>query len=299
MQNALLYQAYSGSDFINECRYSLLKYLHVYNLKPPPATTVFIYTDQPHLFADFLPFFHQLICVPVSAETIAAWRGPQNFVHRFKIEMMADVFNRFDGSLLYCDTDTYATTFLEDVFSGIENGGFYMHEYEGMIDKTKFPVFRKWEAFLSSTPLSYNHKQLQFSKALSMYNAGVVGLNANHKELLNDVLALTDSVYQKFPKHIAEQFAFSYCLQQSGKITEAKNVLAHYWDLKEFRQLLARFFHRNGEESIPALVKKVAGLNALAIMQQKKEYHNLSLLRRLAKKISGNAWRIDAYERRL
>ena len=60
MPNAILYQAYGGTDFINECRYSLLKYLQVYNLKPPASTGIYIYTDQEHLFSDFLPFFHKL-----------------------------------------------------------------------------------------------------------------------------------------------------------------------------------------------------------------------------------------------
>ena len=59
MPNAILYQAYGGTDFINECRYSLLKYLQVYNLKPPASTGIYIHTDQEHLFSDFLPFFSQ------------------------------------------------------------------------------------------------------------------------------------------------------------------------------------------------------------------------------------------------
>src|SRR5215218_7933039 len=118
--NAILYQAYGGVDFINECRYSLLKYLHVYNLKPPATTGIFVYTDQPHLFSDFFPFFHRLEFIPLKNETIKQWRGPHDFVHRFKIEMILDFLNRFDGNLLYCDTDTYAATPLEDLFKDIE-----------------------------------------------------------------------------------------------------------------------------------------------------------------------------------
>lgn len=298
-QNAILYQAYGGTDFINECRYALLKYLQVYNLKPPADTGIYIYTDQPHLFSDFSPFFHRLSLLPLTAETVKEWRGPQNFVHRVKIKMMMDFLEQFDGNLLYCDTDTYAKAPLEGLFSTLANDRFVMHTYEGVIDKTQFPAFHKWEKFLATTPLTYNGKQLQFSRNIQMFNAGVIGLRAENKDILNDVLALTDSVYEKFPKHIAEQFAFSYCLQQRGAIRAADDTLDHYWDLKEFRRLLSLFFERNLEESIPALVKKVYHLDALSIMSEKAKYKQRPLLQRWWKDLSGTGWRIAQYTKKL
>lgn len=297
MQHAILFQAYGGTAFVNECRYALLKYLQVYNLKPPPATGIVIYTDQPNLFSDFEPFFPHLSCRLLTAETIRDWKGPHNFVHRIKIKMMMDFFQRFGGSLLYCDTDTYVADFLEPVFSDLETGQFYMHTYEGTIDKKKFPQFHKWEKFLSETPVSYNDKQVRFSNTLKMFNAGVLGLHANNKDVLPDVLALTDSIYAKFPKHVAEQFAFGYCFQQRGDIKTADHLISHYWDLKEFRQLLDRFFTRNMEESIPTLVKKVHHLNAFPIMQEKTAHKQLPFLQRLWKDVSGKGWRIERYER--
>ena len=168
-----------------------------------------------------------------------------------------------------------------------------------MIDRTKFPSFHKWEAFLSSTPIDYNGKKMMFSKDLRMFNAGVVGMNTANKELLDDVLALSDSVYQKFQKHIAEQFAFSYCLQKSGTVKTADHLIAHYWNLKEFRQLLHTFFARNVEESIPNLVKKLHHIDALTIMQHKTSYRNLPFLQRFFRNLRGSAWRIGQYERKL
>lgn len=299
MQNAILYQAYGGIDFVNECRYSLLKYLQVYNLQLPPTTGIHIYTDQPHLFECFLPFIPKLECIPVNEATVRQWKGKLGFVHRFKIEMIRDFLNRFTGSLLYCDTDTYATAPLETVFKNIEQGSYYMHEYEGTIDKTKAPSFYKWEKFLSTTPVGYNGKQMVFSNTLQMFNAGAVGLHSSKKDLLADILALADNIYEKFPKHIAEQFAFSYCLQKSGAIKTADNFIAHYWNLKEFRQLLATFFSVNAEKSIPALVKKVHHLNAISIMRQKMVFQQLPAWRRFYKKLTGSGWRITEYEKKL
>ena len=299
MQNAILYQAYGGTDFVNECRYSLLKYLQMYNLTPPRGTSIVIYTDSPAVFADFEPFFPHLSLQPLTKETLQRWRGPQHFVHRVKIEMLIDFLTRFNGNLLYCDTDTYITHPIEPLFDDLATGRFYMHQYEGMIDKKENATFHKWEKFLATTSLSFNNKNVVFDKSLKMFNAGVVGMNSQSRELLHDILALTDAVFSKFPKHIAEQFAFSYCLQKSAAIKTANHLIAHYWNLKEFRQLLHRFFTLNAEESIPNLVKKLHALDAMAIQEEKNAYERLPSLQRFFRKLSGKAWKIAPYEKRL
>jgi hypothetical protein len=299
MQNAILYQAYGGPGFVNECRYSILKYLQAYNLTPPAHTAIAVYTDAPDAFADFEPFFHQLVIRPLSAATVKRWRGANDFVHRVKIEMLMDFLQSFNGNLLYCDTDTYLTAPIDSIFDDLSGGTFYMHQYEGMIDRQENGSFHKWEAFLSTTPLLYNNKNVVYSKTLRMYNAGVVGLNSSHRELLPDVLALTDAIYQKFPKHIAEQFAFSYCFQKAGAIKPANHFIAHYWNLKEFRLLLKKFFQANAEESIPNLIKKLHHLNAAAIQEEKNAFERLPFLHRLFRNLSGKAWKIAQYEKRL
>jgi hypothetical protein len=152
---------------------------------------------------------------------------------------------------------------------------------------------------LSATPITYNNKSLEFQRNLKMFNAGAVGLNSRHKFLLQDVLALTDAVYARFPKHIAEQFAFSYCLQKSGTIKTAEQQIAHYWNLKEFRQLLKTFFALNAEESIPNLVKKLHHLDPMAIQQDKNAFEDLPFLQRWLRHLTGKRWKIARYEKRL
>lgn len=299
MQNAILYQAYGGPGFVNECRYSLLKYLQVYNLTPPAHTTLVIYTDTPDAFADFEPFFHQFSTRLLESETVKKWRGDGNFVHRVKIEMLRDFLQSFNGNVLYCDTDTYPTVPIEPIFDDLNGNAFYMHQYEGMIDKRENSSLRKWEDFLSTTSLVYNNNAVTYSRSLRMYNAGVVGLNSSHRDLLEDVLALTDAVYQKFPKHIAEQFAFSYCFQKAGTIKTANRFIAHYWNLKEFRLLLQKFFQANAEESIPNLIKKLHRLDAWAIQEEKNAFERLPFLQKLLRNVSGKGWKIAHYEKRV
>lgn len=297
MQQAILYQAYGGADFINECRYSLLKLLSVYNLLPPPQTGIIIYTDDAAAFDDLQSFFKTFICIPVTPAQVKQWRGNIDFVHRVKIEIIKDCLNRHDVDLLYCDTDTYVTQPVEALFELIKNEQNLMHQYEGVINRNIHPGFHKWEKFLSSTPIKYNGQTLVFSKQLQMFNAGVVGLQAKQKLILNDVLELTDAIYSRFPKHIAEQFAFSYCFQKSGNVQTADHVIQHYWNLKEFREWLQFFFLTNSEESVPNLVKKLKHVEAITIQQEKNAFENLPWWQRLSKRITGRGWKIARYKK--
>lgn len=299
MQNYILYQAYGSIDHINECRYSLLKYLAVYNLKPPADTAVVIYTDQPALFESYASFFTGFEMINVDKAQIQQWRGAIDFVHRVKIEVIKDFFTRYSGNLIYLDTDTYITEPLQPLFDGLETGAFYLHEYEGVIDKTMHASFHKWDDFLRTNTLHYNDKQVDLSGGVKVWNAGVIGLNSNNKQLLDDVLALTDVVYQQFPKHIAEQFAFSYCLQKAGTVKTADTSVVHYWNLKEFRKVLNLFFKRNEEESIPNLVKLCHHINAAEIQQQKNQYEQLPLYKKWLNLLTGRGWSIAQYTKKI
>jgi len=275
MQNYLLYQAYGDIGHINECRFSLLKYLSVYNLNPPAHTAVTIYTDQPAKFEAFSSFFPLFDMRLVTKAEIDAWRGNHAFVHRVKIEIIKDFFSRYSGNLLYCDTDTYAIQPLEPLFADIQKGIAILHHYEGIIDKNTTPSLHKWDNFLRDKTFEYNGKELKFFNDIKMWNAGVIGINEERKHIIEDVLALTDVIYKQFRKHIAEQFAFSYCLQRNGEVASASDYLVHYWNLKEFRSLLSAFFKKNEEESIPNLIKLTHHLNTMEIQNQKEAFQRL------------------------
>lgn len=299
MQNYILYQAYGSPGHINECRFSLLRYLSVYNLQPPADTAIAIYTDEPAQFESFSSYFPLFEMREITKREIDKWRGEHGFTHRVKIKMLHDFFSRYEGNVLYCDTDTYIVQPLGPLFDRIQNGAAVMHEYEGIIDKEATPSLHKWDTFLRDKTFMYNGKQLTFFNHMKMWNAGVIGLNDNKKHIVEDVLALTDVIYKQFRKHITEQFAFSYCLQQNGEVISASDYIVHYWNLKEFRLLLNTFFQKNEEESIPNLIKLSAPLDTVSMQQQKEHYQQLPLLKKLLLTMTGKNWSIRRYQHKI
>src|SRR4051812_39102315 len=119
MANVLVFDASENINKVNSCRYALLKYLGVYNLKPPPGIEVYVYTDQPAYFEAFIPFFSKFCIKEISRTQIREWKGPDNFSQRVKIEIMREIFDNVSGNLLFLDRDTYITGPVEPVFEAL------------------------------------------------------------------------------------------------------------------------------------------------------------------------------------
>jgi hypothetical protein len=295
MQNYILYVAYGSINNINECRYSLLKYIDAYSSDLLNNTSIVIYTDQPLFFKPFTLYSTSITIKEVSLAQIKEWRGVNDFVFRTKIKIIQDFFSTHRGNLLYCDTDTYMLTSLQPIFSSIEQGNFYMHLYEGILGDKSNAYFKKWDRFLATNTIEYNKKKLQYSNQIQMWNAGVLGISSDNSDLLDDILSLTDTIYKKFPKHIAEQFAFGYCMQQRGTIRSTVDNIFHYWDLKEFRSLLEAFFERYKDAGIPTLIQKARQLDISSIQKEKDSFKKLNAFGKLKNKLKGRHFDIQKY----
>jgi len=114
MQNYILYQATGSINQINECRYALIKYLSLYNLKAPDTTSIIIYTDRPAMFEAFTSFFEHF---EMKSPMVAS-----------KYEMLHNSLSEYQGNILFCDTDTYPVMPLEILFNDLVNGKIYLYE---------------------------------------------------------------------------------------------------------------------------------------------------------------------------
>jgi hypothetical protein len=100
MRKSILYIAFT-LDEVYECAYSILKYLEVYNLKPPVGHSLVIYTNYPDLLETYGSFFNrfELRSVPEGATR-------QSLISEFKKEAGENV--------LHFSPDTYPVKEVED-----------------------------------------------------------------------------------------------------------------------------------------------------------------------------------------
>ncbi|MFN8922861.1 MAG: hypothetical protein ACK5XP_08070, partial [Sphingobacteriia bacterium] len=175
-----------------------------------------LYTDQPEALARQYAAWPHIQPVALSPGQLADWAGPQQFVHRVKLEVLRHAA-REGHALFYLDTDTFFVQDPRPALAAIEQEGvFYQHEYEYSLARPNGILPRKVARFARRNRFTLVGAPLQIGPDTEMWNAGVIGLPPGRADLLGWMLALTDVLYAAYPKHVMEQLAVSYVLQQAG-----------------------------------------------------------------------------------
>jgi hypothetical protein len=291
--NHLVFQAYGHKPVLQECVYALLT-LSAKQKETPFPLKVWIYSDQPTFFESCksLEGF-QLELVELPQPTIQSWRGSSDFIHRVKIMLLLDLCKHVSGQILYTDTDVVFTSSPAALFEGIAAGKQYMHTCEGLMTPRANPTLRKAHRYFQA-----HQSQLEsvipyyYTKPMSMWNAGVLGFSTNNVNILQKALRLTDALHKGYPKHIVEQFAFSYVLQEEGDLFAAEQCVHHYWNFKEFRPVLNAFFEAN---SLQDAYLKQSDIDPLRLERPKREYESLPGWRKLLRKLKGEKWQMPHF----
>ena len=291
MTKYILFMVYGRMDVFHECKFSLLRLLTIYEKRDAHLPEVIIYTDKPD---EFSLFRDQLVLHirEITAPQIRAWRGSIDFIFRPKIEMLLDCVSHYRGLLLYADSDTYCLQPLDALYDLMSDTRVILHKCEGSIGRPSNLHIKKWRSFLS------RQKSSGLSEALgmNMWNAGTIGFTPVNAPLLQEVLRTTDEVHRKFPKHTVEQFAFCYIFQRHHlHIEAAEPFLFHYWNLKEFRVVLQRFFQKYEGAPLSVLMENSARILPENILPDKLSYGKISSLRRRVRRMLKKEWKIDPY----
>src|SRR3982751_1088758 len=101
MRNYLVYYL-SSVDEVYECCYSLLKYLDVYNLKPPADHSVVVYSNRPQLLEVYGSYFNHFELKEINS-------GSSNEIQTH----IEDIFNLVKGNIIFMPANAYPVKELE------------------------------------------------------------------------------------------------------------------------------------------------------------------------------------------
>jgi hypothetical protein len=201
----------------------------------PSREATLLFTDKPDYFA---PYFSGLPVeyVLLTPEKIRLMRGSIDFLHRMKIALIEEAFQKTGGDLLYADSDTF---FLADPASFMQKlspGKSFMHLHEYRFEELRnMPLpsgetFRAYLQLIEQGPLQLaDASPLQVTAQHSSWNAGVMLLHRAHNALIPDVYALTEQTYPATRNHASEQYAFSIMLQERTELASCEAMIYHYW----------------------------------------------------------------------
>ena len=137
--------------------------------------------------------------------------------------------NLYQQPTVLVDGDTWFRKPASELFCRVGPGETVMHIREGSISEIRSPLMNSMSRLLGENAFNLNGKEVSIAASSDMWNAGVVGLHPDNAGLLEDVLALTDSLCERSDLHVLEQFAFSWLLSHRTNLREAADVVFHYW----------------------------------------------------------------------
>lgn len=205
--------------------------------QPRQAVAATIFTDQPGFFEPYLAGlpveYHAL-----TADYLTELRGPQQYVHRVKAQLIAQAFGQYpEEELLFVDSDTFFLTSPDGLLQSLAAGQPVMHQREYQLseavgiyaefNQAKYP--KKLLELLSRRSFALGEAQVQFHPTQSCWNSGVLGLPRTLAPLLPDMLHLVDELYAGTGWFISEQLGFSLALQARGQVQPCDRYVYHYW----------------------------------------------------------------------
>lgn len=289
--NLLVFNTLNSDDQLNGCRYFLLKYLQIHNLKPPAGIGIRIFTRDLALFEQFTAFFPNIELVSHDAERIQSWMGQKESVYRLTNYLIRDVLAEDDHRLAFMDCDVYPVAPLEPLFEALQNDYLILQED------------RQEAASLTLSALESVLSSIQYPAPIEpdfqVMHAGVVGIGSRYESMLDEVISLSDKLQGKLSKVRANNLAYTKVFRTTGRLMPAPESLACYRYLPEFKWLLKKFFEKNQEESIPGMIKSLQLISPGPIEEKKKHYEALPVYKKILQTLSGRKWSIREYEKRI
>lgn len=244
--NNLLYISYGTGLHEQEVVFSMLT---AWKWVGPDAGSIryLILTDHPENFAGTPATIEH-----ISAEQWRDWAGPSQFSHRRKILALRHTLRKYGTPTALLDADTWMRKSPQELFKRIAPGRTLMHIREARIRDIATPQGRMISDFLIQEKfMDYQNRKFVIPTETVMWNAGVLGFDPADIRLLDNVLHLTDQMCVKSNLHILEQTAFSYILAKYTSLSEAYDIVFHYWP---------PYLHLPFKKKLPSLMRDISDL---------------------------------------
>jgi hypothetical protein len=241
----LLYLLYGTREtYWRECKFSILSALHFLNQEPDHGIEIMLATDQPSQIEGWPVVIH-----PIKKETLEGWAGPDNYFHRSKNRVMAEVMDTYQGPTVFVDTDTYFLQSPSKLFERVAPGESVMHLPEGRLvdDHPQLAAYAVGRALPDPEGGTYT-----ISEDSQMFNSGITGLHPSDRPLLDRALWLVDQLYGPTKVFNVEQYGMGEVLHDRTKLHMSGDIIQHYWGFSRafFHRDMRLFFEKYGQLSV-------------------------------------------------
>ncbi len=281
----LLYCALENEDIVKE---TILSIHTLFSFNSMIKPKVIICTDQKDKFDSFYEsnncwYYDKLIFEQIDKYELTQWKGKYNYIYRVKIKALIYIFQKYDGNILFVDSDVCILHDIQCIYDHISNNGVCLCSTEYITFDESIYLGKQYfyfKNFVRGNNLVLKNANHHYEIPLSFmhFNSGALGINSQLKSLLNDVLDLCDFICRyKLKFHNAEELAFSYVFQKHGNVRCCDEEIIHYCLAKEFRYIIDRYcgFNLWDKQILDNFLSEI-GLSNLSL--QKIQYQDMYFL---------------------
>ena len=214
------YVTMAYGDAVGVYRQSLMLLLSLVAHAPEPYELL-VGTDRPDCY---VWFGTRVEIEYLDPRRLEAWRGPRPFSMRQKLELLRTAAATATGPVVLLDADVLARRPLGPFVERLRAGDLFMHKHEYVLSQSRRSGNRKLWASLRGHG---------FRDDDSMWNSGVLAMPAADRGLVDEALALYDTLGNAGVRHFAtEQLVEGVVLGRTGRLKPAEEWFAHYWGNK-------------------------------------------------------------------
>lgn len=227
----------------------------IYHESCPTDYKIFIFTDNKSFYRHYIKKTN-IIYLDLTQRIINEFRGKYDYLFRIKIMSILHVLEISKGKLLYLDGDTFFKKSPLPIFNSISKNNTFMYQKEGKLGNE---LIKNWQCIREFIP-NYQFEDLnknifQIKSSDFMWNAGIIAISFEDKELVSEVLNATDQ-YCSFVgenKYHQDQLMFSYFFQNRSNLQESKEYIHHYcyFNEKDNMNIILKKFYTNKKSKIP------------------------------------------------
>jgi hypothetical protein len=211
-------------------RQSLMLLVSLVAYAPEPFELV-VATDRPECYV----WFGTRVEIEfLDAARLESWRGPEAFSMRQKLELLRAAAVPSKGAVVLLDADVLAVKPLNAFVERLRAGELFMHRHEYVLSRSRRSGNRKlWASLQTLSAVAGAVGEGGFRDDDSMWNSGVLAIPPADRGLLDEALALYDTLGAAGIRHFAtEQLVEGVVLGRTGRLKPAEEWFAHYWGNK-------------------------------------------------------------------
>lgn len=234
--------------------------LSALSLRENQDTRIVVYTDR-HLDGFPLPITERII----TPEEWHDWTRGSGITHLVKLHLVGLTLEEGTGPVVYFDTDTLFLCPPERIAARLTPHTAMMHAGEGPI--ANHDVWDNISAWLGDGREVCGQT---LSRHSVMYNSGIVGVVAEHRDALRRSIEIADALQDVDPIFSLDQFSTGAALGHQGKVVTCETEVLHYWGWRRIfvRDAIDEFWQTHATSDVAEMcaafdVRDYAGLPAI------------------------------------